>query len=235
VLDGAVDLEGPAARLAGVGAQRQAGVAGELVRVARRARALQVGRGGHAQAAVVGQPRADQAGVGQVAHAHRAVEALVDDVDHAVAEVERQAQVGMLGQEARHQRRHVAAAEAGRRRDAQMAAGLEPARADGGLGVGQRGQQALAVLQEGLPSGVSVSRRVVRSSSLTPSRASSASSRRPMTAGATPSAWAAAVRLPLAATRTKDSICLSLSMPRLCRPAGAKKRFHEASLRFGHR
>ena len=51
--------------------------------------------------------------------------------------------------------------------------------------------------RKALPSWVSVMRRVVRTSSLTPSRSSSASMRRPITAGATPSAWAAAVRLPL--------------------------------------
>ena len=41
--------------------------------------------------------------------------------------------------------------------------------------------------------------------------------RRPITAGATPSALAAAVRLPLVATATKDSICLSWSMRRIMR------------------
>ncbi len=57
-------------------------------------------------------------------------------------------------------------------------------------------------------------RRVVRTSSLTPRWASSASSLRPMMAGATPSALAAAVRLPRVATETNDSNALSLSMPR---------------------
>jgi hypothetical protein len=55
-------------------------------------------------------------------------------------------------------------------------------------------------------------RRVVRTSNFTPSLSSSASIRRPITAGATPSALAAAVKLPLVATDAKDSICLSLSM-----------------------
>ena len=68
-------------------------------------------------------------------------------------------------------------------------------------------------LSAGLSVGT-VMRRVVRSSSLTPSRASRPSMRRPMTAGATPSAWAAAVRLPLAATATNDSICFSRSIRR---------------------
>ena len=68
--------------------------------------------------------------------------------------------------------------------------------------------------RKALPSWVSEIRRVVRTSSLTPRRSSSASSRRPMMAGATPSALAAAVRLPRVATETKDSICLSLLMAR---------------------
>ena len=63
-----------------------------------------------------------------------------------------------------------------------------------------------------LPSCVRVMRRVVRTSNFTPRRSSRASMRRPITAGATPSARAVAVRLPLVATVTKDSSCLSLSM-----------------------
>ena len=56
---------------------------------------------------------------------------------------------GCMRQEARHQRRHVAAPEAGRRRDAQVAAGLDAAGAHAGFGIGQVGQQALAVFEEG--------------------------------------------------------------------------------------
>ena len=62
------------------------------------------------------------------------------------------------------------------------------------------------------PSWVRPMRRVVRTKSLTPKRDSSASSRRPMTAGATPSARAAPIKLPREATATKVSSCLSLSM-----------------------
>ena len=69
-----------------------------------------------------------------------------------------------------------------------------------------------------LPSWVRLIRRVVRSNSLTPKRSSSASSLRPMMAGATPSASAAAVRLPRVATDTNDSSCLNLLM-RLRRPS----------------
>jgi hypothetical protein len=70
--------------------------------------------------------------------------------------------------------------------------------------------------RKALPSCVSVMRRVVRMKTFTPSRSSSASMRRPITAGATPSSAATAVRLPLAATATKDSICFNLSMGADC-------------------
>lgn len=149
VLHLAVHPEGPAAGLAGVGAQGQAFVARQLGGVTRNAGPPQVGRCGHAQAAVVGQAHADQAGVAQVAHPHRAVEAFIDDVHHPVAEVERHAHVRMPRQEVRHQRRHVAAAEAGRGGDPQMAAGLDAARGDAGFGIVELGEQALAVFQEG--------------------------------------------------------------------------------------
>jgi DNA-binding transcriptional LysR family regulator len=59
---------------------------------------------------------------------------------------------------------------------------------------------------------LNLSDRVVRTSSFTPSLSSRPSMRLPMTAGATPSACAEAVRLPLVATATNDSICLSRSM-----------------------
>jgi hypothetical protein len=55
----------------------------------------------------------------------------------------------MLCAKARHQRGHMAAPETGRRGNAQVAAGLDAARADAGFGVGQIGQHALAILQKG--------------------------------------------------------------------------------------
>ena len=42
----------------------------------------------------------------------------------------------------------MAPAKAGRGRDAQMAAGLEPTRTDAGFGIGQVGQEALAIFQK---------------------------------------------------------------------------------------
>ena len=56
-----------------------------------------------------------------------------------------------------------------------------------------------------MPSWVSVMRRVVRTKSLTPKCDSKLSKRRPMIAGATPSALAAAVKLPFKATDTKGA------------------------------
>jgi hypothetical protein len=64
--------------------------------------------------------------------------------------------------------------------------------------------------RKALPSKVRLSLRVVRSSNLTPRRSSSASMRRPIIAGVTPSARAAADRLPRLATLTKAVISLKL-------------------------
>ncbi len=115
----------------------------------RRAVARQVPRRRHAQPAVVGHAHAHQRGIGQVADPHRAVVALARQVDHAVAEVERDGHVRVQLAKARHQRCHVAPAEPRRRRDPQVPAGLDAAGAHAGLGIGQVGQQALAVFQEG--------------------------------------------------------------------------------------
>jgi hypothetical protein len=99
-----------------------------------------------------------------------------------------------------------------------MAAGLDAAGADAGLGIGQVGQQALAVLQKGaaLMREADAPRGAHQQLDAQP-LSSSASSRRPMMAGATPSALAAAVRLPRVATDTNDSSALSLSMPQIMR------------------
>ncbi len=148
VIELAVHPEGPAAGLAGLGGQAQRLMPRQLAGMLGHTGAPEIGRRGHAQAPVVGQTHAHQAGIRQIAHAHRAVETLVDDVHHPIREIEREAQILMPGEELRHQGRHMAAAEAGRRRDAQMAAGLDAPRADPGLGIGKLHQQALAVLQK---------------------------------------------------------------------------------------
>jgi len=145
----AIDHEGPAARLARVAAERQAFVACQFAGVLRRPGAFQVGRRRHAEAPVVGQSNADEAAVGEVADAHGTVEALVDDVDDPVREVEREADLRVQAQEARHQRCDVATPETGGRGDPKVPAGLHAAGAHAGLRIGPVGQQALAVFEEG--------------------------------------------------------------------------------------
>ncbi len=110
---------------------------------------FKIGGCGDEQAPVVGQAHADQVRIGQVADPHRAVVGFADDVDDPVAEVQRHIDFRMLGKKPRHQRRHVAPSETGRRGGAQIAAGLDATCADAGFGVGQIGEQALAVLEEG--------------------------------------------------------------------------------------
>ena len=128
--------------------QHQAVVPRQIARVLRRAAARQVSRRGHGLAAVVGQTDADQRRIGQIAHAHRAVVALGRQLDHAVRQVERNAQARVFGMKGRHQRRHVPAPEAGRRRQPQVAAGLHAAGRHAGLGARHVGQEALAVVQK---------------------------------------------------------------------------------------
>jgi hypothetical protein len=177
--------------------------------------ALQVGGRGHHHALVVGQLDADQVGIGQAGDADRHVDAFADDVDHAVVQVQVGRHVAVLGQEGGQQRRHVLAPEAGRRRDQQVSRGARAALRHRRFRFFQFRQDALAIFEEGAPSSVSASLRVVRCSSLTPRRLSSASRRRPIMAGAMPSARAAADRLPRATTSTKVEICLNCPT---CRP-----------------
>ena len=145
---GTVLPEGPAAGLRGVARQGQAVEARQLRRMLRPAVQRQVAGRRHAEPPVVGQAQADQGRIGHVADPHRAVEALAGQVDHPVAEVERQAHLGMRAAEPRQQRRHVPPAEARRRGDPQMAAGPHPAGTDAGFGIGPVGQQPLCVFQE---------------------------------------------------------------------------------------
>ena len=114
-----------------------------------RAVLRQVAGGRDAQPPVVGQPHADQRRVGQVADPHRAVKTFAGEIDHPVTQIERNRDVAVQFAKPRHQRRHVAAPEARRRGDAQMATGLDAAGADAGLRVGHIRQQPLRVFQEG--------------------------------------------------------------------------------------
>jgi hypothetical protein len=181
----------------------------QFLGLCRRAGTRQVFGGGDDDAAVFRQPDGDQARIGQVAKPDRAVEAFVDQIDNAVGEIERECDVRMRFDEQGHQRCHVLAAEAGRRGDAQVAAGLDAAGGDAGFGVVRSLRMRWQSSRNAEPSKVRVILRVVRTSNFTPSRSSSASMRRPMIAGATPSAAAAADRLPRDATDTKVSNCLN--------------------------
>jgi hypothetical protein len=86
----------------------------------------------------------------QFADAHGAVDAFIDEIDKAIRQIQRHRHLGIGVEEFRHVRRDVDAAEAGRRREFQMPAGLDAAEADRRLGVGQVVEQALTILQEGL-------------------------------------------------------------------------------------
>ena len=141
-------LEGPAPGLGGIAGQRQAMEARQIGRRLRRAMALQVGRRGHAQAAVVGHAHAHQRRVRHVAHAHGAVKALAGNVHHAVAQVQGDGDLGVQLAKLGHQRRHVAPPKARRRGDAQVAAGLDAPGADAGLGIGQVGTVGAGNLPE---------------------------------------------------------------------------------------
>jgi len=141
--------EGPATGLPRLGTEGQAGVVHHVGGQQGASVAGQVIRAGHTQAAVVGQAHADQAGIGQITHADGAIEAFVDQIHQVVGQIERQRHLRVLAHKLRHQGRHVPATEAGRCGDAQVPAGLDAAGADAGLGIGQVGQHALSIFQEG--------------------------------------------------------------------------------------
>nr|GEU28177.1 hypothetical protein [Tanacetum cinerariifolium] len=143
----AVFAEGPAA-LAAFAADGQAVMARQVGQRVRRAVPLQVGGRSHHHPFVVGQLDADQAGVRQAGDADRNVDALADDIGHAVRHVERGGEVAVFRQERGQQRRHVLAAETGWRRDHQVAGGLGAAFRHGRFGLFQLCQDALAVFEK---------------------------------------------------------------------------------------
>jgi hypothetical protein len=183
---------------------------GEVGGRRRRARALQVRGRGHAQAAVVGQAQPDQAGIGQVAHPHRAVH---PSFTMSTMRSERFSETLTSGarQGTAARARHVPATEACRRvirrwprpsrrpprpwlpRSRTPAAGAGSPRGRRCL-VGERHPARRAHQQ------------------LDPEPRLERVEPPADDGGATPSAWAACVRLPRWATATNDSICLNLSM-----------------------
>ena len=113
-----------------------------------RAAAIQISGRSHAQAAVVRNAHADQSRVGQVTHAHSAVKTFTGQIDHAVAQIQRNGDIGVQIAETRHQRCDVATAKAGRGGNAQMTRGLDAASGNAGLGIAHIGEQALAIFQK---------------------------------------------------------------------------------------
>ncbi len=125
----------------------------------------------------------DEAGVGQVAEADGAVEALVDEIDHPVGEVQRDVTSGCdsmnSGTTGATCLRPKPAGAVTRRWPLALTPPAETLASALCRSLKMRWQSS----RKAEPSNVSVILRVVRTSSLTPSRSSSASMRRPMIAG----------------------------------------------------
>ena len=144
-----VDDEAPAALRGRALAEGQAAMLREVGGSHRRAVLLQVPGLRDDDAPAFADLHSHQLAVGLLAEPDRAVESFRDEVGDAVGQFERDRELGMLGDEARHERGDVRATEARRRGDAQVSRRLLAARRDGALGVLEFAQDPLAVLQEG--------------------------------------------------------------------------------------
>ena len=114
-------------------------VAGQIGRRARRAAAPEIGRAGHPQPPHMADRPRRQGGIGQRADAQCHIDALVDQVEVAVAQHQLDLHAVMGVEEARDDRRDVAAAELHRRGDAQQALHRRVGRTRGrGLVVGDQ-------------------------------------------------------------------------------------------------
>ena len=105
----------------------------------------------HAERQIVGQLIGDIAkiiGVEHLADAHRAIDTFVQQVDQAVAEIERNAKLRMLVHVALDERHHMFAPEAGRRGNLEVAADAQAAERNRRLGVDEIGQDALALFEK---------------------------------------------------------------------------------------
>ena len=141
----------------------------------------------------------------------RAIDTFVQQVDRAVAEIERDANLGMLVRSSRRAAPYVCARKSGRRGNLRCPPTCRLPSKTGRPGI-EIGQDALAFLREmtALKSQRQTARRCARNS-LSPRRASSASSRRPITAGVTPDTPRRREGCRVAEL-TKASICLSWSI-----------------------
>jgi hypothetical protein len=198
-------LEDPLVGDAVLGARHQAVVAREVGERLGLAGALEVGGRAAHHAVVARELGGDQVGALQVGDADREVEALVLQVHQPLRQVQRDVQVGMLGDERRKVRRDVLAAERGRGGDDQPARGALRAGGKRVLGAAQLREDAVTILVERRPSGVSVTLRVERLKSFTASRSSSWSMRLPTIAGVMPSSRAAAKGCRVAPPRRRSS------------------------------
>ncbi|KOT02782.1 hypothetical protein DM50_4157 [Burkholderia mallei] len=143
----AVD-EAPAALLVRVRREREAVVAREIVERPGHAGAREIGRRRDAHAPVLAELERHERRIGQLAQAHRAIEPLVDEVDHPVGQIERDRHVRVRARKRGYERRDVAPAEARGRRHPQMPARLHAARGHARLGVLHVVDDALAILEE---------------------------------------------------------------------------------------
>ena len=133
----------------------------QVARRARHATALEIGRACHPQPPHVADRRADSVEIGKRADPQGDVDPLVDEVDVAVVQHQLDLDAGMRVEEARDDRRDVAAAELHRRGDAQQPAHRRVARADRRRLV--VGDERARLVVEARPASVGASRRVVRS------------------------------------------------------------------------
>ncbi|GJE71603.1 hypothetical protein CHKEEEPN_3150 [Methylorubrum podarium] len=129
----------------GVAGESEAGVAREVVGRLRRAVGGEVGRRGHQQGAVAGDPAGDEGTVpwrpGRDPDRH--VEAVRHDIDEAVAEPEVEADLRVLRQEGRQQRRDPDPAEGDGQRDPHEPLGRRREVARLAVGIGQLVEQRL--------------------------------------------------------------------------------------------
>jgi hypothetical protein len=109
-------------------------VGGEILQRLRHAVAFQILRRGADHAMAWGEAAGDEAGIVEFRDADGKVDSFADDIDDIVRQMQFEIEFGMLLKERGQIRRHMATAEAGRRGDAQRAAGFGVELGHEGLG-----------------------------------------------------------------------------------------------------
>ena len=120
----------------------------QVSRCSGRPVTINVGGTGNDGAPHLAQFAADQTGVEHLADAYGAIHAFVQQVDQAVAEIERDANLGMLVHVALDERYHVLTSKSGRRRYLEVSADAQAAERNSRLGIHEIGQDALAFLEK---------------------------------------------------------------------------------------